>query len=304
MTHRSSDLADLFPGFAAHWIDCEAGRIFARTGGSGPPLLLLHGFPQTHVMWHRVAPRLAERFSLVVPDLRGYGWSSAPRSDEDHRTYSKRAMGRDIVAVMEALGHVRFALAGHDRGGRVGYRLALDEPGRISKLALLDIVPTVEMWEGMDAEKAMATYHWLFLAQPDGLPEKLIGAAPLAFLEHTLASWTAGKSLDEFDERALAHYRAAFAVPERIHALCEDYRAGAGPDRRDDEADRAAGRRVACPLLAIWGAGGFPAKGRSTLDVWREWADAVSGSSLDGGHFLAEENPDATAGALLAFLAD
>ncbi|MDQ0474947.1 alpha/beta fold hydrolase [Labrys wisconsinensis] len=296
------DLADLFPGFASHWIDTQAGRIFARSGGSGPPLLLLHGFPQTHVMWHRIAPAMAEHFSVVLMDLRGYGWSSAPRSDAEHRTFSKRAMAEDAVAVMAALGHARFRLAGHDRGARVGYRLALDHPGRLERLAVLDIVPTLEMWAGMDAARAMATYHWLFLAQPESLPETLIGGAPIAYLEHTLASWTAAKTLDAFDPRALAHYRAAFAEPSRIHAACEDYRAGAGVDRADDAADREAGRRILCPLFAAWGVGGFPAKGRSTLEVWREWAADVSGAPIEGGHFLPEENPAATAAALVAFL--
>jgi haloacetate dehalogenase len=295
------DLADLFPGFQSHWIDTEAGRIFARSGGDGPPLALLHGFPQTHVMWHRVAPRLAKRFTLVLMDLRGYGWSSMPRSDESHRPYSKRAMAADVVAVMGALGHARFRLAGHDRGARVGYRLALDHPGRLAQLAVLDIVPTYEMWAGMDAARAMATYHWLFLAQPDQLPERLIGGMPIAYLEHTLASWTSSKSLGPFDPRALAHYRAAFNDPARIHALCEDYRAGASVDREDDAADRAAGRRITVPLLALWGIGGFPAKGRSAIEVWREWADAAEGEAVEGGHFLPEEAPEVTADALFSF---
>jgi haloacetate dehalogenase len=299
----TTDLADLFPGFESHWVDTEAGRIFARGGGSGPPLLLLHGYPQSHVMWHRIAPRLAERFRVVAMDLRGYGWSSVPASEPDGATYSKRAMARDAIAVMERLGHARFHLAGHDRGGRVGYRLALDHPGRIDRLAVLDIVPTYEMWAGMDAQKAMATYHWLFLAQPGRLPERLISAAPMAFLDHTLASWTAEKTLEAFDERALAHYRAAFNNPDRIHASCEDYRAGWHADRLADAEDLEAGRRIASPLLAIWGTAGFPAKGRSALDVWREWADDASGAAVAGGHFLPEENPEATTEALLAFFA-
>jgi haloacetate dehalogenase len=298
-----SDLADLFPGFASRWIDTEAGRIFARVGGSGPPLVLLHGFPQTHVMWHRVAPALAGRFTLVLMDLRGYGWSSMPRSDASHAAYSKRAMAGDVVTVMEALGHVRFGVVAHDRGARVGYRLALDEPGRVSRLALIDIVPTYEMWATMDAGRAMAAYHWMFLAQPDPLPERLIGSMPVAWLEHTLASWTAQKSLDAFDPRALDHYRAAFNDPAHIHALCEDYRAGATIDRAHDAADREAGRRIEVPLLALWGESGFPAHGRSALEVWREWATTVGGRALAAGHFLAEEAPEATAGALLAFLA-
>jgi haloacetate dehalogenase len=212
-------------------------------------------------------------------------------------------MAGDVVTVMEALGHVRFGLVGHDRGARVAYRLALDEPGRVARLALLDIVPTYEMWATMDAGRAMAAYHWMFLAQPEPLPEQLIASLPIAWLEHTLASWTARRSLDSFDPRALDHYRAAFNDPAHIHALCEDYRAGATVDRAHDAADREAGRRIEVPLLALWGESGFPAHGRSALEVWREWATMVEDRALVGGHFLAEEAPEATAEALLAFLA-
>lgn len=294
------DLADLFPGFESHWIDTEAGRIFARSGGSGPPLVLLHGFPQTHVEWHRVAPDLAKRFTLVLPDLRGYGWSAAPRSDNGE-AYSKREMAKDVVALMEQLGHVRFRIAGHDRGGRVAYRLALDHPGRVEKLAVLDIIPTAEMWRGMNAARALQVYHWSFLAQPRPLPEALISKAPRDFIEHTLASWTARKNLDAFDARALTHYRMFFSDPARIHACCEDYRAGATLDRDHDEADFAAGRKIGAPLLALWGAAGIPASGASPLDVWRNWCDDAQGLAMDSGHFLPEENPEATRDALLGF---
>ena len=296
-----SDLADLFQGFASHWIDTQAGRIFARSLGSGPPLLLLHGFPQTHVMWHRLAARLAEKFSVVAMDLRGYGWSSAPRSSRGAE-YSKRLMGEDAVAVMESLGHTHFSLVGHDRGARVGYRLALDHPGRIDKLAVLDIMPTADMWNGMDAASAMQTYHWLFLAQPEPMPETLIGKAPVEYLEHTLASWTASKDLRSFDARALAHYRASFNDPSRIHAACEDYRAGATIDHACDMADSVAGRTIASPVLALWGDAGIPGQGASPLDLWRKWAPDVRGQAISGGHFLPEENPEATLPALLAFL--
>lgn len=294
------DLADLFPGFESHWIDTEAGRIFARSGGSGPPLVLLHGFPQTHVEWHRVAPSLAERFTLILPDLRGYGWSAAPRS-EGGAAYTKREMAKDVVELMEKLGHVRFRIAGHDRGGRVAYRLALDHPGRVEKLAVLDIVPTADMWRSMNADRAMQVYHWSFLAQPRPLPETLISKAPRDYLEHTLASWTASKTLDAFDARALTHYRMFFSDPARIHACCEDYRAGATLDREHDESDRAAGRRITAPLLALWGAVGIPASGASPLDLWRDWCDHAEGHAIQSGHFLPEENPDATRDALLAF---
>ena len=296
-----TELADLFPGFDSRWFDTEAGRIFARVGGSGPPLLLLHGFPQTHVEWHRVAPGLAKNFTVVAPDLRGYGWSSAPRS-EGGALYAKRKMAEDAVKVMEALGFVQFALVGHDRGGRVGYRLALDHPGRLTKLAVIDIVPTLDVWRGMDAARAMKMYHWLFLAQPAPVPENLIAPAPLDWLDHTLASWTADKSLHCFDARAMAHYRASFSDPSRIHAACEDYRAGATIDRDLDAADHAAGRKIQPPLLVLWGNHGFPAQGASPLDVWRQWAKDARGQAIECGHFPPEEAPEETLAALLAFL--
>ena len=215
------DLADLFPGFASHWIDTANGRFFARSGGSGPPLLLLHGYPQTHVEWHKIAPRLAERFTLVVMDLRGYGWSSLPEG-ANGEGMSKRAMAQDAVDVMEKLGHVRFRLVGHDRGGRVAYRLAYDHPGRLEKVVTIDIVPTFAMFADMDrTEGALKKYHWLFLAQPAPFPETLIGASARYYLDHTLASWTATKDLTAYDPRALAHYRAAFDDPSRIAASCE-----------------------------------------------------------------------------------
>jgi haloacetate dehalogenase len=209
-------------------------------------------------------------------------------------------MGQDILALMRALGFQRFALAGHDRGARVAYRLALDAPEAIDKLAVLDIVPTGEMWRGMDAKRAMQVYHWMFLAQPQPLPETLITAAGGAFIDHSLASWTASKSLDCFDD-ALAHYRAAFAEPERIHAMCEDYRAGATLDREADESDLAAGRRIEPPLLALWGAAGIPAAGASPLDVWKRWAKDARGHAIEVGHFLPEEAPAETLKALRHF---
>ena len=295
------DLADLFPGFATHWLDTGAGKIFARSHGTGPALVLMHGYPQTHVMWHRIAPQLAEKFTVVAMDLRGYGWSSAPRSAKGAE-YSKRVMGTDVIAAMEALGHTHFSLVGHDRGGRVGYRLALDHPGRIDKLAVLDIVPTFEMWKGMDAARAMQTYHWLFLAQPEPMPENLIGRAPVDYLEHTLASWTASKDLRSFDPRALSHYRASFNDPSRIHAACEDYRAGATIDHTYDATDEAAGHKIAAPVLALWGGAGIPAQNANPLEVWRKWANNVQGQAVEAGHFLAEENPEATLAALMAFL--
>jgi len=282
------DLADLFPGFGSEWINTSSGRIFARTGGDGPPLLLLHGFSETHVMWHRVAPKLAERFKLFIADLPGYGWSDMPESDDDHTPYTKRAMAAQLIEAMEQLGHVHFRLAGHDRGGRVSYRLALDHPGRLAKLAVLDILPTYEYWMRMDRRYSLKVYHWSFLAQPAPLPETLIGAAPDFFLKNKLASWAKRHDLSCFDPRALEHYLAPFRDPMRLHAMCEDYRAGAGLDFAHDKADRDAG---------------IAQSAATPLDTWKNWADDVQGAPVDSGHFLTEEAPEQTAQALLTFFA-
>jgi haloacetate dehalogenase len=289
-----------FAGFAARDLAVGEATIFARIGGSGPPLLLLHGYPQSHVMWARVAAELSARFTVVAPDLRGYGRSSAPASKNGER-YSKRVMAGDVIAAMSALGHEQFVVAGHDRGGRVAYRLALDHPEKITKIAVLDIVPTWEMWASMDAARAMAVYHWMFLAQPEPLPETLINPVAAAYLEATLASWTGDHSLKSFTPTALEAYREAFRDPARVHATCEDYRAGATIDRALDDADRSAGRKIAAPLLALWGTKGIPAKGESPLDVWRRWAVDVRGEGIECGHFLPEEAPEATTRALSAF---
>lgn len=298
-----TDLADLYPDFEARWIGTSVGRIFARVGGSGPPLLLLHGYAQTNVMWHRVAPALARWFTLIIPDLPGYGWSAVPQAAADHEPYSKRGMAAVMVELMEQLGFARFRLAGHDRGGRVAYRLALDHSGRVEQLATLDIIPTYDMWRGMDHKFALKIWHWPFLAQPAPLPETLIGRAPLEYWNLKSASWTKAKSLSCFDPRAVAHYHAFFQDPSRIHATCEDYRAGATSDLQHDEADRAAGNKIKCPLLALWGGAGIPSETASPLATWRAWANDVRGEAIDSGHFLCEENPDATAAALLAFFA-
>jgi haloacetate dehalogenase len=295
-----TDLADLFPGFESHWIDTSVGRIFARSGGDGPPLLLLHGYAQSNVMWHKVAPALAEKFRLILPDLPGYGWSVAPRPGKGHSPYDKRSMAKVMVELMEKLGYARFYLAGHDRGGRVSYRLALDHPGRLIKLAVLDIIPTYEMWHRMDHTLAMKIWHWQFLAQTFPMPEMLIEKAPIEYLDYKMASWTKTKDLSAFDPRALAHYRAFFSDPLRIHATCEDYRAGETTDLGHDEFDHAARNKIATPLLALWGAAGIPSE-NSPLTIWKDWAREASGKAIDSGHFLAEENPDATARALLEF---
>ena len=298
-----SDLADLFPGYAAEWIPTTSGRIFARVGGKGPPLLLLHGFSETHVMWHLVAPLLADAFTLIIADLPGYGWSDMPESDADHLPYSKRAMAKTLIEAMEKLGHARFALAGHDRGGRVAYRLALDHPGRLSRLAVLDILPTFNYWERMNRLYALKIYHWTFLAQPFPLPETLIGGNPDFFLRFKMASQTKSKTLDAIDPRALEHYLAAFRDPARVHAMCEDYRAGAYADFEIDKTDRDAAKRITIPMLALWGDAGIARAAATPLDAWKNWATNVSGMPVDSGHFLTEENPDATARALKEFFA-
>lgn len=295
-------LPELFPGFTMRTVETSGAQIFMRLGGEGPPLLLLHGYPQTHAMWHRVAPKLAEHFSLVVPDLRGYGQSSVPDNDAENFAYSKRAMAADMVEVMAALGHDRFCIVGHDRGGRVGYRLALDHPDRVRRLVVLDIVPTHAMWHRLSPELAMKVFHWTFLAQPNGLPEWMIGSDPMRYLEHKLGAWNAADGLGVFDPRALEHYRAFFAMPERIRATCDDYRAGATYDLKADEADHAKGRKIRCPTLALWGAGGIPGTVGAPLDIWREWCTDVRGRAIDCGHFLVEEAPEATLKEMLPFL--
>ena len=282
----------MLEGFELQTIDTGETTIRVRRGGSGPPLLLLHGNPQTHVMWHRVAPRLAEQFTVVAADLRGYGESGKPPTTPDHEPYSKRAMARDQVAVMQQLGFERFALAGHDRGGRVAYRLALDHPERVEKLAVLDIIPTGEAFRRADFRFGMGYWHWFFLAQPFDLPERLIGADPEAYF---------GRRPNEpFTPEARAEYLHHFKRPEVIHAICEDYRAGATFDYQLDEADRGT-RKIACPLLALWGSRGALHNWYDVLAIWRDWADDVRGRAIESGHFLAEEAPDETYEELRAF---
>lgn len=297
-----TELADLFPGYESRFTETSAGKIFARVGGSGSPVLLLHGYPQTNVMWHRVAPALAKEHALVIPDLPGYGHSDAPEAAPDHSPYTKRAMAKAMVEAMETLGHRQFGVVGHDRGGRVGYRLALDHPGRVTRLSVLDIVPTWEMWNGLNAKRAMKVFHWTFLAQPYPLPEMLIGKAPVEYMEWKMRAWNGTGTNEVFDPRAMDHYRAFFAQPARLHATCEDYRAGQSTDVAIDDADVKAGRKIECPVQALWGARGIPAEGESPLEVWKRWARQVEGQAIDSGHFLAEENPDDTLAALLPFL--
>ena len=296
-----ADLADLFPGYEAKWIGTTSGRIFARVGGKGPPLLLLHGYSSTHVMWHNVAPKLDDRFTLVIADLPGYGWSDMPESDKDHTPYTKRAMAKALVEAMESLGYVHFALAGHDRGGRVSYRLALDHPGRLSRLAVLDILPTYNYWQRINRLYALKIYHWTFLAQLYPFPETLILGNPDFFLKEKMASQTKSKTLAAFDPQAMAHYLAPFRDPSRVHAMCEDYRAGAYADYDIDKADVDAAKKITVPMLALWGDAGIAAAAATPRDTWTSWATNVRGAPVDSGHFLAEENPDATAKLLREF---
>jgi haloacetate dehalogenase len=293
---------DLFAGFAERRIATAAGVTFVRTGGSGPPLLLLHGYPQTHVCWHKIAPELAAHFTLVLADLRGYGASSAPAGDAEHATYCKRAMAADCLAVMQALGHRQFFVAGHDRGGRVAYRLALDHPTAVRALVAIDILPTWNVWQLMRADSAIKSYHWAFLAQPHPLPERLISKHPVYYLELTLKSWAKPRDLSPFSPAALDHYRALLSDPERVHAVCEDYRAGASIDRDIDAGDVAQKRQIACPTHVLWGSDYMGKGAASPLEVWQTWCCKVDGTPIESGHFLHEENPKAMLAALLAFL--
>ncbi len=295
-------LPDLFPGFETRRFQTAGAEIFARLGGKGPPLVLLHGYPQTHVMWHRVAPELAKSFTLLIPDLRGYGSSSVPADTPDHFSYSKRAMARDVCEIMDSLGHERFLLCGHDRGGRVAYRLALDSPSRVSRLAVLDIVPTYEMWHRLTPALAMKIFHWTFLAQPAPWPERMIGADPVGWLEDKIGAWNGSGGLSIFAAEALAHYRAFFVQPERLHATCEDYRAGATYDLKADDEDHAAGKKISCPTLALWGSAGIPGKTEGPLEIWKAWCSDVRGQPINCGHFVAEEAPEETLSALVPFL--
>jgi len=283
----------MFAGFRRSTIDTAQTALRVRHGGRGPPLLLLHGSPQTLAMWHRLAPRLAEAFTVIAPDLRGYGDSSKPETAPDHAPYSKRTMALDQVAVMRHFGFERFALCGHDRGGRVGYRMALDHPRVVTTLAVLDIVPTWEALSRADMSFGLSYWHWFFLAQPYDLPERLLAAAP----EKTL--FRGGHEL--FHPEALEEYVRCLRDPATIHATCEDYRAAATLDYEHDATDRRAGRRIACPVLARWGRQGFLEEYYDVLDVWRGWAEDVRGRGLACGHYLPEEAPEETYAELRAF---
>lgn len=290
----------LLPGFARKRIRTSGAEIHLEVGGAGMPLLLLHGYPQTHVIWHRIAPELAKEYTVVCLDLRGYGDSSKPPSDAAHAPYSKREMARDCVEVMQELGFPRFLLVGHDRGGRVAHRLCVDHPAAVERAAVLDISPTRTMYRATGRELATAYYHWFFLIQPFDLPERMIGADPRFYLRWKLGGW--GSKLDCFDPRAFAEYERCFANPATIHASCEDYRAAASIDLEHDDADVAAGRKVECPLLVLWGANGVVARLFDPLADWRAVATDVRGRALPCGHYLPEEAPAETLAELRVFL--
>jgi len=289
-----------FDGFRLEHIAVRDGTLRVRIGGSGAPLVLLHGNPQTHAMWHLVAPRLAERFTVVAPDLRGYGQSFKPPPSDDHAAYAKREMARDIVELMAALGHERFLVAAHDRGARVAHRLAIDHPERVERLAVLDIVPTIEHFERADMAFGLGYYHWFWFAQPHPFPEDVICAAPDAwFRAHTSRE---PKPADFFAPEALADYLAAARTREMIVGMCEDYRAAATVDLVHDRDSRTSARRIQCPLHVLWGAKGKIGTWYDALAVWRQYCDApVTGRSIATGHYLAEEDPETVIRELTSF---
>lgn len=300
---RGPDTSAVPAGFAERDVAVEATTLHVATGGSGPPVLLLHGYPETHRMWDRVAVQLAQRYTVIAPDLRGYGDSGKPTAGSDHAEYGKRAMAADQVQLMDALGFERFAVAGHDRGGRVAHRLCLDHPERVSRAAVLDIVPTLHMFEQVDMAFAMTYFHWFFLAQAPDLPEHMIGADAEGWLRGALGRWSAaGAEGSAFAPEAVAEYVRCFAEPAAITASCEDYRAGTTIDLQHDRASRAAGQRVVVPLVALYGARGFVGRQYDVESVWREYADDVTAVGVDCGHFIPEEAPDETVALLTEHL--
>ena len=293
-----------FVQFASAEIDTGETTLFVRWAGTGPPLLLLHGFPQTHLMWRDVAPLLASDFTVVCADLRGYGASGCPEPEpDDHSTYAKRAMAKDLVGLMQKLGFAQFMVAGHDRGGRVAYRLALDHPAHVTALALLDILPTKTVWDRLDERFALGYWPWTLLAQDAPFPERLLAAAPEAVIDQALGGW--GSPAGVFPEDVRKAYADALRDPRHAHAICEEYRAAATLDRQHDQADEDSGRRIACPVLALWAEGGaldtWYADEGGPLALWRRWADDVRGGPVEGGHFFPEEAPGRTAGMLAHF---
>ena len=289
--------------FTSAEIETPRTKIFVRYKGSGPPLLLLHGFPETLAMWAKVAESLVEQFTVVCADLPGYGRSGCPLSTPTHEPYSKRAMANDLINVMQQLGFDQFSIAGHDRGGRVAFRMALDHPERVKRLAVLDIVPTETVWEKADSRFALSFWPWSVLAQPEPLPERILTAAAEAIVDNALNNW--GSPAASFSREARDQFIACLQDPEHAHAICEEYRAAATIDREHDRTDRETGRRITCPVLVLWSSQGALATWYvdegGPLALWRQWADQVSGTALDAGHFFPEEIPEQTAGALRSF---
>jgi haloacetate dehalogenase len=289
----------MFDGFEEFDVATTGTTIHGRRRGDGPPVLLLHGIPETHLMWHRVAPALAERCAVVATDLRGFGDSGTPASTPDHSPYSMREIARDQVEVMSELGYEEFSVVGHDRGARCAYRMALDHPHAINRLAVLDIVPTGDAFARADMDFSLGYWVWSFLAAPEPVPEKLIEQAPGILVDHMLNCWS--EVPDAFPAELRAEYIEKFSAPATIHAICEEYRAAATLDREHDEADRGK-RRIGCPVLALWSHSGPVTAWYQPLDVWRTWADDVRGGPVAAGHFLPEEAPDETTRRLMDFL--
>lgn len=293
---------ELFPGFTSRFLDIGNITLHARTGGSGPPILLLHGYPETHASWHKVAPDLARNFTVVLPDLRGYGRSSCAPDEFEHRAYSKRTMATDVAQLMSLLGFSRFAVIGHDRGGRVAYRLALERPDLVERLVVVDIITTWDNWQDAHLKTRERQTHWAFLAQPAPIPESLIGANPIEWLEGRFKRGTEARSLSAIDPRALEEYRMTHSDPDHVHAACEDFRAGAGCDLADDDADRKGGRQIECPTLMVWGTAGSLSDVADPVALWRPWCRSVSGCSVESGHYVPEENPSALLAVVRPFL--
>lgn len=296
-TPEGAALPDGFDDLGLSRVTVGEVSLRVRSGGSGPPLLLLHGYPETHLAWGLVAGELARTFTVVAPDLRGYGDSSKPAAVPGHENHGKRAMAEDCVALMARLGFDAFDVVGHDRGGRVAYRMALDHPGVLRRLTVMDVIPTGEVWARADARFALGYWHWAFLAQPAPVPERIIGQDPDFFLFDA----EFGGAIRRFPAAAVADYARCARDPAVIEAMCEDYRAGATCDRREDDEDRAAGRRIACPTQVLWAGRGALEAWYDTLAIWREWADDVTGRAIDCGHFIVEEAPREALAAILGF---
>ncbi len=290
----------MIPGFTQSRVDTGEVALSVHRSGNGTPLILLHGYPQNHHCWETTAPAFAERFDTIVPDLRGYGMSDAPPDDADHTAYAKRTMARDITGLMDALGLPAAMVLGHDRGARVAYRLALDHPTRVTRLGIIEIVPTGDFWARWTADLALAAYHWTFLAQPAPLPERMIAADPAAYIDHTLASWTKCRSLAPFSDAALASYRSQAGDPAYLRAMCADYRAGASTDRVIDAAEA---KRIACPLMFLYAETGFPALTGDPAALWSGWASNLTTATVDSGHFAMEEAPDRVTEVFRSFFA-